>query len=192
MPAEQQRFNLTSNPHRRYNPLSKEWVQVSPHRTQRPWQGQTEQPPQEHRPRYDPACYLCPGNERAGGVKNPDYKHTFVFTNDFSALLPDTPSGTYDEGGLLVAEHARDMQGGLAGTCLKRLEQDQGLSGAGLCLFIAFERFLARLFAGDDPPWMLKGGDPLEMRLGTLRAPFPTRDVDLARPLPAVVFTVSP
>ena len=109
MPAEQQRFNLTGNPHRRYNPLSREWVLVSPHRTQRPWQGQTEQPPQEHRPRYDPACYLCPGNERAGGVKNPDYKHTFVFTNDFSALLPDTPSGSYDEGGLLIAESTRGI-----------------------------------------------------------------------------------
>jgi len=78
-------------PHRRFNPLTGEWVLVSPQRTQRPWQGQVERPPQEERPAYDPACYLCPGNERAGGVRNPSYQHTFVFTNDFPALLPDEP-----------------------------------------------------------------------------------------------------
>jgi UDPglucose--hexose-1-phosphate uridylyltransferase len=82
---------LATFPHRRFNPLTGEWVLVSPQRTERPWQGQVERPPQEERPAYDPQCYLCPGNERAGGVRNPSYEHTFVFTNDFPALLPDEP-----------------------------------------------------------------------------------------------------
>jgi len=80
-------------PHRRYNPLTGEWVQVSPQRTQRPWLGQVERGPGETRPAFDPGCYLCPGNARAGGVRNPDYASTFVFTNDFAALLPETPLG---------------------------------------------------------------------------------------------------
>ncbi len=88
-------FSLTDHPHRRYNPLTREWVLVSPHRTKRPWQGQVETPPPEQRPLYDPNCYLCPGNARANGEINPHYEHTFVFTNDFSALLPDIPSGEY-------------------------------------------------------------------------------------------------
>ncbi|MCH5372748.1 MAG: UDP-glucose--hexose-1-phosphate uridylyltransferase [Planctomycetes bacterium] len=78
-------------PHRRYNPLTGEWILVSPHRTQRPWQGQREHQAVETRPEYDPKCYLCPGNQRSGGHQNPDYTHTFVFTNDFPALLPDSP-----------------------------------------------------------------------------------------------------
>lgn len=75
--------------HRRHNPLTGEWVLVSPHRTQRPWLGATEETKREERPRHDPSCYLCPGNTRANGVTNPDYDGTYVFTNDFSALLPD-------------------------------------------------------------------------------------------------------
>jgi UDPglucose--hexose-1-phosphate uridylyltransferase len=76
------------NPHRRYNPLSGEWVLVSPQRARRPWLGQIEKPPVEELPAYDPECYLCPGNSRAGGKVNPPYAGTFVFDNDFPALLP--------------------------------------------------------------------------------------------------------
>jgi UDPglucose--hexose-1-phosphate uridylyltransferase len=101
-------FNLSNHPHRRYNPLSREWVLVSPHRTQRPWQGQVEQTAPEQRPAYDPTCYLCPGNQRAGGVHNPAYTGTFVFTNDYASLLLDTPDGTFEQGnGLIRAESER-------------------------------------------------------------------------------------
>jgi UDPglucose--hexose-1-phosphate uridylyltransferase len=102
---DMQGFNLSDHPHRRYNPLAREWVLVSPHRTKRPWQGQTEQPAPDERPAYDPTCYLCPSNTRAEGAANPHYERTFVFTNDFAALLPDTPPGeaTAGAGG---AEHS--------------------------------------------------------------------------------------
>ncbi|MFL5575866.1 MAG: UDP-glucose--hexose-1-phosphate uridylyltransferase [Gemmatimonadaceae bacterium] len=95
---------LADAPHRRFDPLTAEWVLVSPHRARRPWQGQVERPAAEVRPAYDPTCYLCPGNERAGGVRNPSYTGTFVFENDFAALRPDVPSDAdVDVEGLLVA-----------------------------------------------------------------------------------------
>jgi UDPglucose--hexose-1-phosphate uridylyltransferase len=97
-------FDLTEYPHRRYNPLTREWVLVSPHRTKRPWQGQVEKLPPDTRPAYDPNCYLCPGNPRAGGRHNPAYTKTFAFQNDFAALLPDTPAGAAQPHPLLRAE----------------------------------------------------------------------------------------
>jgi UDPglucose--hexose-1-phosphate uridylyltransferase len=80
---------MIDTPHRRFNPLTRDWVLVSPHRARRPWLGQVEKTASENLPRYDPTCYLCPGNERAGGVINPPYTGTFVFDNDFAALMPD-------------------------------------------------------------------------------------------------------
>jgi UDPglucose--hexose-1-phosphate uridylyltransferase len=77
-----------NQPHRRYNALTGDWILVSPHRTQRPWKGQREKSAEERRPSHDAGCHLCPGNTRAGGERNPDYTDTYVFNNDFPALLP--------------------------------------------------------------------------------------------------------
>jgi len=102
-------FDLSEHPHRRYNPLSSEWILVSPHRAKRPWQGQVEDTPPDTRPRYDPDCYLCPGNERAGGNRNPDYTRTFVFDNDFPALLPGTPTNEPDDHPLFRVQGERGI-----------------------------------------------------------------------------------
>ena len=91
-------------PHRRFNLLTGEWVLVSPHRTRRPWQGRTEATDTAPVAAYDPACYLCPGNQRAAGARNPDYSQPFVFTNDFPALLPDLPRLPDRPGSLLQAQ----------------------------------------------------------------------------------------
>ncbi|MHB9022966.1 MAG: UDP-glucose--hexose-1-phosphate uridylyltransferase [Armatimonadota bacterium] len=102
-------FLLSDHPHRRLNVLTGEWLLVSPHRAKRPWQGQVEKPTAESRPAYDPDCYLCPGNQRAAGIHNPTYTSTFVFDNDFAALLPDTPAGEMNNHGLLVARAERGV-----------------------------------------------------------------------------------
>ncbi len=89
--------NLYSLPHRRKNILTGEWILVSPHRTQRPWQGEVQSQKGSPSVNFDPSCYLCPGNIRANGDRNPDYTATYVFTNDFSALLPDIPKRSLQE-----------------------------------------------------------------------------------------------
>jgi UDPglucose--hexose-1-phosphate uridylyltransferase len=86
-----------NQPHRRFNPLTREWVLVSPHRTQRPWLGRVEARSDEPRLPYDPTCYLCPGNVRAGGGLNPDYRGPFVFDNDFAALVPNVETNTVQQ-----------------------------------------------------------------------------------------------
>ncbi|NJN81063.1 MAG: UDP-glucose--hexose-1-phosphate uridylyltransferase [Caldilineaceae bacterium] len=104
MSPPQSGFDPAEHPHRRRNLLTGDWVLVSPHRTKRPWQGQVEKPPAYHLPSYDPGCYLCPGNERAGGKTNPAYQTTFVFDNDFAALLPDGPVGDVSQSDFFQAE----------------------------------------------------------------------------------------
>jgi UDPglucose--hexose-1-phosphate uridylyltransferase len=99
-------LKLFDGPHRRHNPLLDEWVVCSPHRLERPWQGQVEAVAEETRLRHDPSCYLCPGNGRANGARNPRYEATFSFDNDFPALLPQAAGESRREDGLFVAEPA--------------------------------------------------------------------------------------
>src|SRR5690606_34732665 len=101
-------FNFEEHPHKRLNILTGECVLVSPHRTKRPWQGKVENLPADNRPAYDEKCYLCPGNIRSDGSINPNYTGPYAFTNDFSALLKDTPSGNLEDG-LLQASSERGI-----------------------------------------------------------------------------------
>jgi UDPglucose--hexose-1-phosphate uridylyltransferase len=97
-------FDGNKRPHRRFNPLTRDWILVSPHRTQRPWQGQVETAAKPAGVHYDPECYMCPRNKRSTGHMNPAYKNVFVFDNDFPALLPEGDPASINEKDLLIAE----------------------------------------------------------------------------------------
>jgi len=104
-------LKLNRESHRRLNPLTNEWVLVSPNRINRPWQGKIEPTVNANPPSYDPKCYLCPGNRRASGITNPSYESTFVFDNDFPVHTDGIDESDYRREKLLAMKSERGMSG---------------------------------------------------------------------------------
>ncbi len=102
-------FDFEEHSHRRFNPFTGDYVQVSPHRGKRPWQGQQEKDVASPSIPYDPTCYLCPGNDRIGGEKNPSYTGPYIFENDFGAITADIPDGNLDEGEFFKAKSEKGI-----------------------------------------------------------------------------------
>ena len=100
---------INNSSHKRYNPMTGEWVLVSPHRSKRPWQGQNEESSKDERLQYDEKCYLCPTNTRADGSNNPNYNGTYVFDNDFAALKMSEANNEYSDGELFVAKQEKGI-----------------------------------------------------------------------------------
>ncbi|HEY2069980.1 MAG TPA: galactose-1-phosphate uridylyltransferase [Rhizomicrobium sp.] len=89
-----------SSSHLRLNLLTGEWVLVGPQRGARPHSEEATPPSETPDPPYDPTCYLCVGNMRKSGIRNPDYTGVYAFDNDFPALsrgsegAPSPPSSS--------------------------------------------------------------------------------------------------